>query len=122
MKPSKAVVLLLGLALVGVPSIALHAQQQQDKQQFHAYPPEEPQGDYSQDWHDGFSAGRTAANDDVQAGLVAKPDRHKEYSRPNLGPMASEDFREGFRYAYQAVYSHFLQIGWRPAPPPAPKN
>lgn len=121
MKPSKAVVLLLGLALVGVPSLTLHAQQQ-EKQPFHAYPPEEPQGDYSQTWHDGFSAGRTAANDDVQAGLVAKPDRHKEFNRPDLGPMASEDFRQGFRYAYQAVYSHFIGLGWKPTPPPAPKN
>jgi hypothetical protein len=124
MKSTKLVVLLLGLALVGVPSASVYAQEQEQKQPFHAYPPEEPQGSYPQTWHDGFNSGRDAANHDVEAGVPAKPARHKEYSHPNLAPVASEDFREGFRVGYEAVYDHFIAIGWRPTPEPtpAPKN
>jgi hypothetical protein len=116
MKSRKAAVLLLGLSLVGVPSTAIYAQQVTDKT-FYAFAPEEPQGSWSQTWHDGFHVGVNAANDDVRGGLASRPSRHKDFSRPNLAPMASEDYREGFNYGYQAVYDHFTQLGWRPTPP-----
>lgn len=116
MKSRKVLVLLLGLTLVGVLSAAIYAQQPSDKP-FNAYAPEEPQGSYSQTWHEGFHIGVNAANDDVKDGLPARPSRHKEFARPDLAPMATEDFQEGFRYGYQAVYEHFIQLGWRPTPP-----
>lgn len=65
--------------------------------------PEEPQGYYSQTWHDGFRAGEDAANHDMTANSTPDLGRHADYRKPDLGPISDEQFREGFRFAYQAV-------------------
>jgi hypothetical protein len=65
--------------------------------------PEEPQGYYSQTWHDGFRAGEDNANHDMGANRSPDLGRHADYRKPDLGPISDEQFREGFRFAYQAV-------------------
>jgi hypothetical protein len=65
--------------------------------------PEEPQGYYSQTWHDGFRAGEDTANHDMSANRSPDLCRHADYRKPDLGPISDEQFREGFRFAYQAV-------------------
>lgn len=65
--------------------------------------PEEPQGYYTQTWHDGFRAGEVAANQDMSAKSQPDLSRHADYRNPNLGPISDELFREGFRFAYDAV-------------------
>jgi hypothetical protein len=74
--------------------------------------PEEPQGAYTQTWHDGFRAGATAANADIAQKLQSRknlqldPDRHTMYTHPDLAPIASEEFQAGFAFAYQEVVDH----------------
>ena len=86
--------------------------------------PEEPQGSYEQTWHDGFRAGEIAANQDMSAKSPPDLNRHADYRRPDLGPISDEQFREGFRFAYQAVVDFRLYhvadpnsavFGWGPA-------
>jgi len=86
--------------------------------------PEEPQGYYTQTWHNGFRAGEVAANQDMDAKLLPDLRRHADYRKPDLGPISDESFQEGFRFAYQAVADFRLhQIpnqnsavdGWGPA-------
>jgi len=85
--------------------------------------PEEPQGYYSQTWHDGFRAGEVAANRDMNANRPPNLSRHADYRKPDLGPISDERFREGFRFAYQAVVDFRLHhvanpdseaYGWGP--------
>lgn len=113
MKTSGSLNLLLSLVLIGFSAAAIHAQQQPPN----PWQPEEPQGYWSQTWHDGFRAGADAANQNVRAGQPSNPARSDQFSHPDLAPMAREDFREGFSDGYQAVYDHFAQVGWRPTPP-----
>lgn len=74
--------------------------------------PEEPQGPYTQTWHDGFRAGATAANADIQQKIQADkklqldPGRHAMYRHPDLAPIESEEFQAGFSFAYQEVVDH----------------
>lgn len=72
--------------------------------------PEEPQGHWSQTWHDGFRAGASAANRDAQDEVPLDLARHELYRRPDLAPMASEDFREGYEAAFNQVREHLAQI------------
>jgi hypothetical protein len=65
--------------------------------------PEEPQGYYTQTWHDGFRAGEVAANHDMSADRRPDLNRHADYRNPDLGPISDEEFQEGFRFAYQSV-------------------
>ncbi len=85
--------------------------------------PEEPQGIYTQTWHDGFRAGGVAANRDITAKLLPELNRHPEYRKPDLSPIAAGDFRDGFRFAYQAVVDlrlhrianpNSVAYGWEP--------
>lgn len=75
--------------------------------------PEEPQGPYTQTWHDGFRAGASAANADMEKKLQQHdnsmqldPGRHATYQHPDLAPIASEEFQAGFAFAYQEVVDH----------------
>jgi hypothetical protein len=86
--------------------------------------PEEPQGYYSQTWHDGFRAGEVAANQDMSASDAPDLSRHADYRNPDLGPISDEQFREGYQFAYQAVVDFRLHhvanpdsaaYGWGPA-------
>jgi hypothetical protein len=110
MGSTKSLALVFGLALAGISAAAVHAQQQPPN----PWQPEEPQGYWSQTWHDGFRAGADAANQNVRAGQPPSPARSDQFSHPDRAPMAREDFREGFSDGYQAVYDHFAQVGWRP--------
>ncbi len=85
--------------------------------------PEEPQGYYTQTWHNGFRAGEDAANHDMTANSTADLSRHAQYRNPDLGPISTEQFREGFQFAYQAVVDFRLHhvanpnravYGWGP--------
>ncbi len=85
--------------------------------------PEEPQGYYSQTWHDGFRAGEVAANLDMNAKNAPDLSRHADYRHPDLGPISDEQFQDGFRFAYQAVVDFRLHrvanpntavYGWGP--------
>lgn len=106
MKPRKGVLLSAGLLLVpAVPAIAV-AQSAPAPALKYVWQPQEPQGYYPQTWHDGFRAGATAANQDIDQKVKADPKRHGDYSHPDLAPVASEDFQAGFAYAYQAVVAH----------------
>lgn len=73
--------------------------------------PEEPQGYQNQTWHDGFRAGATAANLDLGKKLAPDLNRHPGYRTPDLAPVAGEEFRAGFEYAYQAVVDHRFSPG-----------
>lgn len=104
----KGILWSLGLALAAaVPAIAA-AQSAHAPAPALKYPwqPEEPQGHYTQTWHDGFRTGATAANQDLNSKVRPDLNRHVTYDHPDLAPVASEDFREGFAYAYQAVVAH----------------
>lgn len=92
------------LALAAGPPVAIQAQQSPPPP--NPWQPEEPQGHWSQTWHDGFRAGVAAANQDVRAKLRPDPTRHAQFNKPGLGPMESEDFRDGFQYAYSLVCDH----------------
>lgn len=72
--------------------------------------PEEPQGQWSQIWHDGFRAGASAANRDAHDEVPLDLARHAQYRRPDLAPMASEDFRDGYEAAFGMVCDHMNQI------------
>jgi hypothetical protein len=109
MKFHKALPWLFAMALAVGPAVAIHAQQSQQKEPPNPWWPVEPQGPWSQTWHDGFRAGADAANADVKAKRAPDPDRHAQFKQPDLGPMASEDFRDGFRYAYSLVSAHAAQ-------------
>jgi len=65
--------------------------------------PEEPQGYYTQTWHDGFRAGEIAANQDMTEKILPDLNRHAGYRNPDIGPISDEEFQDGFRFAYQAV-------------------
>ena len=80
-------------------------------------------GIYTQTWHDGFRAGEDAANHDMSAKSPPDLGRHADYRDPDLGPISREQFREGFRFAYQAVVDFRLHrvtdsdsavYGWGP--------
>jgi hypothetical protein len=104
----KVAACLLVTALAGSPVFAAQttaAQTNHDKP--FPWQPEEPQGYWTQTWHDGFRAGATAANADVHDELPPDPERHAQYSQPDLAPMANEDFRDGFQAAYELVRDHF---------------
>lgn len=85
--------------------------------------PEEPQAYFTQTWHDGFRAGGTAANQDINHDLEAKqqpnpnPSRHTDFRRPDLAPVEASQFQEGYRYAYQSVVDHRLYHVSNPNPP-----
>jgi hypothetical protein len=68
-----------------------------------SWSPQEPQGSYSQTWHNGFRAGEVAANHDLIAKGIPDLSDHADYRNPDLAPVATEQFREGYRFAYQAV-------------------
>ena len=93
------------LAAAGLPAIAA-AQSAPAPALKYPWQPEEPQGYYTQSWHDGFRAGATAANQDLDQKVKADPDRHRDYTHPDLPPVAGEDFQAGFDYAYRAVVEH----------------
>lgn len=93
------------LAAAALPAIAI-AQSAPPPALKYPWQPEEPQGSYTQSWHDGFRAGATAANQDLEQKVKAAPDRHSDYSHPDLAPVASQDFQAGFAYAYNAVVAH----------------
>jgi hypothetical protein len=99
----KTVAWLLVAILAGTPAFAGQARPDPPN----PWQPEEPQGYWSQTWHDGFRAGATAANADVRAELAPDPDRHRLYRQPDLAPMAGEDFRDGYLAAYKLVRDHF---------------
>lgn len=105
MKIWKAILWSLGLLVAGVPAIAA-AQSAPAPALKYPWQPQEPQGYYTQTWHDGFRAGAAAANLDLEKKI--KPDiaRHTTYRNPDLAPVASEDFQAGFAYAYQTVVAH----------------
>jgi hypothetical protein len=65
--------------------------------------PQEPQGSFTQTWHNGFRAGEDAANQDLNTKTSPDLGRHSDYRNPDLAPVATEEFQEGFRFAYQAV-------------------
>lgn len=96
----------LGMALPAVlPGIAAAQSAPKPALQY-PWQPEEPQGAYPQAWHDGFRAGATAANQDLDQRVKASPDRHSSFTHPDLAPVASDDFQAGFTYAYEAVVQH----------------
>ena len=76
--------------------------------------PQEPQGYFTQTWHNGFRAGEDAANHDLNAKFSPDLSRHAEYRNPDLAPVATEQFREGFRFAYQAVVNYRLHQAANP--------
>ena len=110
---------ILALALAAGCSALANAQQASPW----LWAPEEPQGYLTQTWHDGFRAGETAANQDLNHDLEAKqqpkPDmnRHTDYRSPDLAPVEAEQYQEGFRYAYESVVDHRLNHVSNPNPP-----
>jgi len=70
--------------------------------------PQEPQGTFTQTWHNGFRAGEDAANRDLDTKTPPDLSRHAGYRNPDLAPVATEEFQEGYRYAYQAVVNYRL--------------
>ena len=109
MKFQKSLPWIFALALAAGPALAIHAQQSQQKEPPNPWWPVEPQGQWSQTWHDGFRAGADAANADVKAQRPSNPASHAQFNKPDLGPMASEDFRDGFQYGYNLVSAHAAQ-------------
>lgn len=93
---------LVALALAGSSAFA----QQTKPKPPNPWQPEEPQGHWSQTWHDGFRAGAAAANADAHAERPLDISQHREYRRPDLAPMAREDFRDGYQEAYDLVRDH----------------
>jgi hypothetical protein len=76
--------------------------------------PEEPQGYYTQTWHNGFRAGEDAANHDMTANSTPDLGRHAQYQNPDLGPISTEQFQDGFQFAYQAVVEFRLHRAANP--------
>jgi hypothetical protein len=99
MKTRKAIAWGFALAMAAAASAPAVAQQVSPW----PWSPEEPQGYYTQTWHNGFRAGEVAANRDMNAKSTPELSRHADYRNPDLGPISDEVFQEGFRFAYQAV-------------------
>jgi hypothetical protein len=93
-----ATALVLGLALCGGTTLAVHAQDR--------WEPVEPQGNWSHAWHSGFRDGIEAARHDIDAHRQPDPDRHDTFRHPDLPRDQREDFREGFRRGYHMAYDH----------------
>lgn len=70
--------------------------------------PQEPQGYFTQTWHNGFRAGEDAANRDLNTKIAPDLSRHADYRNPDLAPIATDQFQEGFLFAYQAVVDYRL--------------
>jgi len=104
MRARNAIVRGVGVAIVAAASAVAVAQASPSP-----WFPEEPQGYYTQTWHDGFRAGGVAANLDINAELLPDLSRHVEYRNPDLSPMSTEDFQDGFRFAYEAVVDFRVQ-------------
>jgi DNA-binding transcriptional LysR family regulator len=98
---------LVVVVLAGPPALAA---QTNDPPPYPWQPEEPQQGYWTQTWHDGFRAGATAANQDVRAKLPPDPERHAHYSKPDLAPVASEEYRAGFVAAYNLVQQHFANL------------
>lgn len=98
-----ATALVLGLALSGATSLAIHAQEGPPPG---AWSPDEPQGNWSQAWHSGFHDGIEAARHDVEAGRPPDPDRHDNFRHPDRPRNERQDFRDGFRRGYRMYYDH----------------
>lgn len=106
MKTGKGILWLLGLLLAAALPAMAGAQSAPAPALKYPWQPQEPQGTYTQTWHDGFRAGATAANQDIDQRVKPNPERHATYSHPDLAPIASEQFQAGFDYAYHAVVDH----------------
>jgi hypothetical protein len=98
--------MLLGLALAGVPAMTAVAVAQQGPPPPGAWEPQEPQGNWSQAWHSGFHEGVEAARHDMQAGRQPDPDHHERFRHPDVPPDQRRDFREGFRRGYHMFIEH----------------
>lgn len=101
---------LLAVILAGARVLAQQAAPPQRPQAPNPWQPEEPQGHWSQTWHDGFRAGASAANRDAHDEVPLSLAKHQQYRHPDLAPMASEDFRDGFEAAFNRVREHLAQI------------
>jgi hypothetical protein len=98
-----ATALVLGLALSGGVSLAVHAQEGPPPP---GWVPDAPQGNWSSAWHSGFHDGIEAARHDVDAHRSPDPGRHDNFRHPDRPRDERADFREGFRRGYQMVYDH----------------
>jgi hypothetical protein len=99
-----AMAVVLGLALSGGTAIAVHAQEGPPPPG--AWQPDEPQGNWSHGWHNGFHDGAVAAQHDIESHRPPDPNRHDNFRHPDLPRDQRSDFREGFRRGYQMVYDH----------------
>ena len=97
------------VALTAGPAFAQQAIPQAPKDPPYPWQPEEPQGHWSQTWHDGFRAGASAANRDAHDEVPLNLSNHQQFRRPDLAPVASQDFRDGYQAAYDMVRDHFSQ-------------
>lgn len=104
MKILKSSALLLGLALASAPAVSIHAQEGPPPPG--AWQPQEPPGNWSQIWHQGFHEGVEAARHDLQEGRPPNPEHHERYRHPELPPPQRRDFREGFRRGYHEFVEH----------------
>lgn len=102
---------LLIVALGGVPAFTQQSPQatQNRPEPPNPWQPEEPQGYWSQTWHDGFRAGASAANRDAHDEVPLDLARHQQYRLPDLAPMATQDFRDGYQAAFNLVREHLAQ-------------
>jgi len=95
-------VLLLGAALSGGMTLAIHAQEGPPG----GWQPMEPPGSWSHAWHSGFHDGAVAARHDIDAGRPPDPNRHDDFRHPDLPRDQRQDFRDGFRRGYHMMYDH----------------
>ena len=100
MRNRTAIAWIIGLTLASGPvTMAAIAQEGQ-------WEPVEPQGQWSQAWHQGFHEGVDAARHDLDAGRHPDPEHHEKFRHPDVGPELRHDFREGFRHGYNMVVEH----------------
>ena len=96
MRNLKAVSWVLGLALAAGPAMIATAQEGQ-------WEPVEPQGQWSDAWHQGFHEGVEAARHDLYNRRHADMDDHQQFKHPDVPHDMRRDFREGFRRGYNMV-------------------
>lgn len=100
MKNRTAIAWIIGLTLASGPvTMAAMAQEGQ-------WEPVEPQGQWSDAWHQGFHAGVDAARHDLDAGRQPDPEHHPRFRHPDVPPPMRHDFREGFRRGYHMVVEY----------------
>jgi hypothetical protein len=59
---------------------------------------------YSEAAQQGYRDGVAAAQRDIRGGLSQDADRHPRFRNPPVPPPLAEDYRNGFREGYRAVF------------------